>query len=70
MYVSLKQEQILKEQSGKAIREMKAGKAAGPSEVSVEMMVELSQGELDGVGAECCGTDFLGARGCFVLRGV
>ena len=45
----------------KAIREMKAGKAAGPSEVSVEMiaasgeigigvMVELCQGVLDGRG--------------------
>ena len=46
---------------GRAIREMKVGKAAGPSEVSVEMiaasgeirigvMVELCQGVLDGRG--------------------
>ena len=70
MYVSLKQEQILKEQSGKAIREMKAGKAVGPSEIGIGVMVELCQGVLDGVGAECCGTDFQGERGCIELRGV
>ena len=46
---------------GRAIREMKVGKAAGPAEVSIEMiaasgeirigvMVELCQGVLDGRG--------------------
>ena len=65
------------------LREMKAGKAAGPSEVGVEMiaasgeigigvMVELCQGVLDGRGMpdECCGTDFQGERGCNELRGI
>ena len=51
-------ERVSREEVVKAIREMKAGKAAGPSEVSVEMiaasgeigigvMVELCQGVLD-----------------------
>ena len=54
-------ERVSSEEVVKSIREMKAGKAAGPSEVSVEMigasgemgigvMVELCQGELDGRG--------------------
>ena len=60
----------------KALGKMKAGKDAGPSEVSVEMiaasgeiridvMLELHQSVLDGRGmldgwAECCGTNFQG----------
>ena len=54
-------ERVSGEELVKAIREMKVGKAAGPSEVSVEMiavseeiaigvMVELCQGVLDGKG--------------------
>lgn len=54
-------ERISREEVVKAMREMKVGKAAGPSEVSVEMiaasgeigisvMVELCQGVLDGKG--------------------
>ena len=54
-------ERVSRDEVVKAIREMKAGKAAGPSEVSVEMivasgeigigvMVELCQGVLDGRG--------------------
>ena len=54
-------ERVSREEVVKAIREMKVGKAAGPSEVSVEMiaasgeigigvMVELCQGVLDGRG--------------------
>ena len=52
-------ERVSREEVVKAIREMKAGKAAGPLEVSAEMiavsgkirigvMVELCQGVLDG----------------------
>ena len=54
-------ERVSQEEVVRAIREMEAGKAAGPSEVSVEMiaasgeigigvMVELCQGVLDGRG--------------------
>ena len=54
-------DRVSREEVVKAIREMKAGKAAGPSEVRVEMiaasgkigigiMVELCQGVLDGKG--------------------
>ena len=54
-------ERVSGEELVKAIREMKVGKAVGPSEVSVEMiavseeiaigvMVELCQGVLDGKG--------------------
>ena len=54
-------ERVSREEVVKAMGEMKAGKAAGPSEVSVEMiaakedirigvMVELCQGVLDGRG--------------------
>ena len=54
-------ERVSREEVVKAIREMKVGKAAGPSEVSVEMIaassdigigvtVELCQGVLDGRG--------------------
>ena len=54
-------ERVSREEVVKAIRKMKAGKAAGPSQVSVEMiavsgemgivvMVELCQGVLDGKG--------------------
>ena len=50
--------ELVREEVAKAIREMKVGKAAGPSEVSIEMiaasgeigigvMVELCQGVLD-----------------------
>ena len=52
-------ERISQEEVVKAVREMKVGKAAGPSEVSAEMiavsgnigidvMVQLCQGVLDG----------------------
>ena len=54
-------ERVSREEEVKAIREMKAGKAAGPSDLSVEMivasweigigvMVELCQGVLKGKG--------------------
>ena len=54
-------ERVSREEVVKAIREMKVGKAAGPSEVSAEMiaasgeigigvMVELCRGKMDGRG--------------------
>ena len=67
-------ERVSREEVVKAIGEMKIGKAAGPSEVSVEMiiasgeigigvMMELSQRVLDEkecwrVGGECDGSNF------------
>ena len=73
-------ERVSQEEVVKAMGEMKTGKAAGLSEVSVEMIVgsreirigvieELCQGVLNGRGmpdewTECCGADFQGERGC------
>ena len=74
-------ERVSQEEVVKAIREMKVGKAAGPSKVIVEMiaasgeigisvMVELCQDVLNGRGMpeECCGTNFQGERGCSELK--
>ena len=64
-----------------ALKVMKPGKAAGPSEVCAEMisasgevgasvMVELCQRVLDGKGManKCAGTNFQGKEGCKKLQ--
>ena len=75
-------ERVSWEEVVKALGKMKGGKAAGPSEVSVEMiaasgengidvMVELCQSVLDGRGMpDECGTSFLGEGGCDELWGI
>ena len=76
-------ERVSREEVVKTLEKMKAGKAPGPSEVSVEMiaasgeigidvMVELCQNVLGGRGMpdQCCGTNFQGERGCKELWGI